>query len=435
MNVKNTLLTLTAASMFGLVTEVSHQVVAHADSVAAVTAGQAGVPRIDVVDVSSYQGYLTAQDYVTMKNAGVRGIIVKLTEGSTYVNKYAQAQIANAKAAGLQVSAYHYADYTNPSTAQAEANHFADVAQQYGFKSSDLLIDDLEDGVTVSGNVSQNAKAFNDQLQSRGFANTTLYTYISYKNSNSLDTSFVGGDSKVWIAQYPYTPSSDSLWNTGFGMWQWSSNVSFNGISGRFDVSIDYTGMASRQLTAAEALQNAIQIKQESGYLYDGSDQNGGYRWYESGQLYTGFRYYMGTYYWFVNGVRQNAGWRQAWGMTYYTDNNGRAVQGTQVIDGRAYNFGTDGTYYERDLSGYIYDGSSQNGGYRWYANNQLFTGFQYYMGTYYWFVNGVRQNAGWRQAWGYTYYTDQNGRAVQGYQFIDGRGYNFGTNGTYYLR
>ncbi|WP_338345482.1 hypothetical protein [Fructobacillus cardui] len=26
---------------------------------------------------------------------------------------------------------------------------------------------------------------------------------------------------------------------------------------------------------------------------------------------YTGFRYYMGTYYWFVNGVRQNEGWRQ----------------------------------------------------------------------------------------------------------------------------
>ncbi|MFC4760729.1 hypothetical protein [Fructobacillus durionis] len=172
-----------------------------------------------------------------------------------------------------------------------------------------------------------------------------------------------------------------------------------------------------------------------SGYLYDGSSQNGGYRWYENGKLFTGFRYYMGTYYWFVDGVRQNAGWRQAWGMTYYTDATGRAVQGIQTIDGKAYNFGTDNTYYERPVSGYIYDGSSQNGGYRWYENGNLFTGFRFYMGTYYWFIDGVRQNAGWREAWGMKYYTDANGRAVQGDQMIDGRHYFFGNDGSYYLR
>ncbi|MDF7636970.1 glycoside hydrolase family 70 protein [Leuconostocaceae bacterium ESL0958] len=193
-----------------------------------------------------------------------------------------------------------------------------------------------------------------------------------------------------------------------------------------------------------------------TGYLWDGSAANGGYRWYEAGQLYTGFRYYYGTYYWFVNGVRQNAGWREAWGMKYYTDDNGRAVQGLQNIDGKLYYFGDNGTYNLRTnqtvkvneqeyranddgsltpWSGYIYDGSSENGGYRWYEDGQLYTGFRYYYGTYYWFVNGVRQNAGWRQAWGLTYWTDADGRAVQGWQSIDGQNYYFGDNGTYYLR
>nr|MCH9869674.1 hypothetical protein [Serratia marcescens] len=65
------------------------------------------------------------------------------------------------------------------------------------------------------------------------------------------------------------------------------------------------------------------------------------------------------------------------------------------MIDGKAYNFGNDGTFYERPVQGYVWDGSSQNGGYRWYENGQLFTGFRYYTGTYYWFINGVRQNAG----------------------------------------
>lgn len=198
-------------------------------------------------------------------------------------------------------------------------------------------------------------------------------------------------------------------------------------------------------------------ITNYSGYIWDNSNQNGGYRWYENGQLFTGFRYYMGTYYWFINGVRQNAGWREAWGMTYYTDDNGRAVQGWQTIDGQKYYFGDDGTYYSRKgqfetidgqiykadenhgamlpWSGYIWDGSSQNGGYRWYEEGNLFTGFRFYMGTYYWFINGVRQNAGWRQAWGMTYYTDENGRAVQGIQTIDGKTYNFGNDGSFYLR
>ncbi|CAK1229600.1 Glucan-binding domain (YG repeat) [Fructobacillus fructosus] len=172
-----------------------------------------------------------------------------------------------------------------------------------------------------------------------------------------------------------------------------------------------------------------------SGYLYDGSPNNGGYRWYENGQLYTGFRYYMGTFYWFVDGVRQNAGWREAWGLKYYTDETGRAIQGTRMIDGVLYNFGEDGTFYVRPLSGYIHDGYYVNGGYRWYEDGNLYTGFHYYMGTYYWFVDGVRQNAGWREAWGMKYYTDQDGRAVQGHQNIDGTDYYFGDNGTYFLR
>ncbi|GAP03859.1 hypothetical protein FTRO_0020260 [Fructobacillus tropaeoli] len=172
-----------------------------------------------------------------------------------------------------------------------------------------------------------------------------------------------------------------------------------------------------------------------TGYLYDGSAQNGGYRWYDNGQLYSGFRGYMGTYYWFLDGVRQNEGWRSAWGLTYYTDQDGRAVQGSRIIDSKLYDFGDDNTYYERPLNGYLWDGSAQNGGYRWYDNGNLYTGFKAYTGTYYWFVDGVRQNQGWRNAWGLTYYTDQDGRAVQGIQGIDNGTYFFGYDGTYYMR
>ncbi|CAK1252278.1 glycoside hydrolase family 70 protein [Fructobacillus evanidus] len=189
-----------------------------------------------------------------------------------------------------------------------------------------------------------------------------------------------------------------------------------------------------------------------SGYLNDGRN----WMWYEGGNPYTGFRYYMGTYYWFENGLRQDNAWHQAWGLTYYTGADGRAVQGVQNINGKLYYFGNDGTFFMRTnqevndngtiyyanadgsltpKEGYIWDGSPANGGYRWYEDGQLYTGFRYYMGTYYWFVDGVRQNQGWRQAWGLTYWTDADGRAVQGNQSIDGKNYYFGNDGTYYLR
>ncbi|MBE4728708.1 hypothetical protein ILS25_10350, partial [Leuconostoc suionicum] len=109
----------------------------------------------------------------------------------------------------------------------------------------------------------------------------------------------------------------------------------------------------------------------------------------------------------------QESKWETAWGMKYYVGTDGRAVQGIQIIDGQAYDFGTNGTFnLKGTASGYLYSPSlsTANGGYNWFENGKPYTGFRYYMGTYYWFVNGVRQNAGWREAWGMKYYTDASG-------------------------
>ena len=173
--------------------------------------------------------------------------------------------------------------------------------------------------------------------------------------------------------------------------------------------------------------------KTVSGYVQAApGGANGGYLWLENGRRFSGFRFYMGTYYWFNNGVRQNAGWRTAWGLKYYTNNDGRAVQGNYIIDGKAYNFGNNSTFFLRgNVSGYVDAGQ----GWKWYENGSKFTGFRFYMGTYYWFTDGVRQDNGWRTAWGLKYYTDNTGRAVQGTHKIGGKNYFFGNDGTFFLR
>ncbi|QHM55600.1 glycoside hydrolase family 70 protein [Leuconostoc mesenteroides] len=166
-----------------------------------------------------------------------------------------------------------------------------------------------------------------------------------------------------------------------------------------------------------------------SGYL---NIDNNGYRWYESGKLYTGFRYYTGTYYYFENGVRQENKWETAWGMKYYVGSDGRAVQGIQIIDGQAYDFGTNGTFnLKNQPTGYYNDGNT----WKWYEKGRTYTGIRFYMGAYYYFKDGVRQNNQWVHEWGNTYYVGNDGRTVQGWYTIAGKSYNFGNNGTYYLR
>lgn len=83
---------------------------------------------------------------------------------------------------------------------------------------------------------------------------------------------------------------------------------------------------------------------QKTGYVNTLS----GWRWLENGKAYTGIRNYMGAYYYFDKGVRQENKFVYQWGLTYYVGADGRTVQGTRTINGKMYNFGNDGTFYAR---------------------------------------------------------------------------------------
>lgn len=225
--------------LFGIGLVLSPVTSIHADGIPYLTAGQSGIPRMDVVDVASYQGNLTVNDYKIMKSYGVKGVIVKLTEGTNYKNPYAQTQITNAKAAGLTVGAYHYSQFNSESGARDEANYFASAARSLGLGNDVVMADDLEDSATKHGNIQANVMAFANQLKSNGYHRPILYTYQSYVSSTGLNPSAFG-DSNIWMASYPYAPSSDNLWFTNYGMWQFNSNSHFPGVSGTFDVNIDY---------------------------------------------------------------------------------------------------------------------------------------------------------------------------------------------------
>lgn len=181
-----------------------------------------------------------------MKSYGVKGVMVKLTEATSYRNPYAASQIANAKAAGMRIGGYHYSWYANPAQARIEGQYFAQFAKELGLSKNTPMADDLEEpsmiSVNSNGRVNANVAAFRSGVASMGYTNNVLYTYASYSTQTNLNQDAYG-KRKIWMASYPFTPSKQYLWHTDLGMWQFNSNMHFPNVRGTFDANIDYTGV------------------------------------------------------------------------------------------------------------------------------------------------------------------------------------------------
>jgi hypothetical protein len=141
-------------------------------------------------DWSSFQS-------TNMPTAGLGFAVVKWTEGLTYTNPNAAAQVAHARANGLVVGHYHYPHMANSAT--AEAARFLKVAKT---QPGDFLVldwegyDDANKGVPFSKQVAYK-KAWLAHVQSAvAHMQTGTYANTDYLNR---DPSGVYGDF-LWIA-------------------------------------------------------------------------------------------------------------------------------------------------------------------------------------------------------------------------------------------
>ena len=271
-------------------------VVANTDQEIALQALAAYSTSADAIDVSSYQGAMSVGTYSWLKSLGVKYVIVKLTQGTTYKNPYAQTQINNAKEAGLTVATYDYAVFTDSASAIAEADHYANVASSYGLDGSTLMIADMEDNVTKRSNIAALLNEFWNELSRRGYTNHGVYASYSYDQTYNVSSTV--GHSKTWIAAYYYDYWKNTMLNSDYGAWQYTD--SFNGYDGSIDMGMFSTYMSLNG------------EKQENGYWY----------------LYK-------------NGVRQTGFQNLSDGRTVYYNSQGQMQYGEQKINGYWYYFNT----------------------------------------------------------------------------------------------
>jgi len=219
---------------------------------------QAEIKGSTFVDVSSHNGHISVEDYRQLASKGVGGVVVKLTEGTHYTNPYAESQVRNAQAAGLQVSTYAFSHYTSDAEARAEARYYAAFANKLSLPKNTVMVNDMEDPKMQTG-INQHTQAWVDEMRKQGYANLMHYTSASWVDQNnlrhkgSINTSLFGLDN-FWIAQYPAPKLSANdaknlKYNSRAGAWQFTSQAQL--LSGKhvFDQSIDYSGRFTARAT------------------------------------------------------------------------------------------------------------------------------------------------------------------------------------------
>ncbi|MCG0679875.1 prophage P2a protein 56, lysin [Lactiplantibacillus plantarum] len=221
MKLKNKLLLIGAATMATIFLELN-----------------ANAARMDMVDVSNNNGYMSTAEYVSMRNEfGVKAVTVKISEGGTYKDPYAASNIANVQAAGMYINGYHFARYATKAQAIAEADFAGQAAKVAGLPVGAVLATDVE--AEEQNNQSQatndrNNAAFMKEIEKFGYR-ADIYTSGSWANNKMTIKGKTG-----WIAGYPFVPAGKK-WYTNNNAWQWSGSAHFRISYGGFDVSQLYT--------------------------------------------------------------------------------------------------------------------------------------------------------------------------------------------------
>ena len=361
----------------------------------------------DAIDVASYQSGLTLNDYRQLKSKGIRTVIVKISQGTGYLNPAASNQIRNAIQAGLKVAVYHYATFNNSGSGWNEGRHMVDCLRKLGLGPNTLIFADMEDRATLNDQVKNGLNSFWSSLNNAGYRNHAVYVYAGYRYRDAVVSTV--GKSRTWLAQYPFTPSRGGYYerqwrNQGYGAWQFASTsrMPWNWWFGNLDLSTDFNGL----------LTNAPSTSVSNGWV--------GNKYYVNGTAVTGQRQINGKWYLFGSDGSMKTGlqWVANQNKTCYYASNGQMQYGQQCINGKWYLFdkntgamkpGLQGVADQKKTCYYASTGHMQYGSQK--------------IGNYYCYFDPSTgsMHLGWLTLNGKKYYYDKNGHKVFGEQTIDG--------------
>lgn len=181
-----------------------------------------------VVDLSHYQ---PDPDWTKLKAAGILGVILKATEGTSYVDSTFKKRWTAARSHGFAAATYHFLQHGNPI---GQMEHYLDTIQPVAgervvvdFEKGDCSRDDLHAAVNA--------------LIGKGLE-ISVYgspSFLKTKLGTAKDD-FLALHTSLWIAQFNLS-AAPSGWPTAtwptWSLWQWSDRGTIDGIRGPVDVN------------------------------------------------------------------------------------------------------------------------------------------------------------------------------------------------------
>lgn len=313
-----------------------------------------------------------------IRDSHAQGVIVKATQGTSYVNPRCNHQYELAGQLGKLRGLYHYAGGGNP---EAEAQYFINNIKNYVGKA--VLILDWESYQNASWGNASWARRFVDEVHRL----TGVWCLIYVQESALWQVANCANTCGVWVAKY-----ASMNWNSwtlpdmsvSSGAFACLTGWQFTG--GDMDRSIFYLDANAWNKIA-------------SG---DGTIAN---------QVTNGWVNNNGKWQYFENNIAVKNAWRLVDKLWYYLDGSGNLESGWQKINNKWYflNDQHDGTF-----------GAAKTG---W---NQINNRWYYMDKDNAWCLTG------WQEIDGKKYYFDpENAWMLTGDQTIDGVEYVFADNGS----
>ena len=269
-----------------------------------------GKTELNGCDVASYQAGI---DFAKMTTTDFA--IVKGTQGTWYVNPYADIQYSGAKAAGKLLGMYHYAEGKDPIS---EARYFV---RKVGNRVGECILALDWEGHDNSkfNSDAEVAWVLKFAMEVYRLTGVHIFLYMSKSVTRRRNWSEVAKDVRLWCAQYAnqdHTDYKSNPWtdNGGFGAWkydtirQYSSKGRVTGYGKDLDINRAY--MSKAEWLAAAAGKNTVTAEkpktQWSAYVTmttspvkisnSGSDENGNYKNGKAGDQ-TGREWYIRDWY------------------------------------------------------------------------------------------------------------------------------------------
>jgi len=187
--------------------------------------------RLDFIDISHHNGSV---DFGTAA-AHVLGVIMKATEGSTYVDDKYKANRAAAEAVGLPVCTYHFLKHGNIAD---QMEHYLNTVRP---EDGERIVIDYEDAACTIVDLIQAVSWW----QTYGGVEITVYgankLTVDVNNgiANDVSNIFTLASTSLWIARYSTTEPeiASDMW-MGYSAWQYSQSGSVPGLSGDVDLNM-----------------------------------------------------------------------------------------------------------------------------------------------------------------------------------------------------